>query len=339
MTKIIVKDGGPLTTVQDEGRYGYQKFGMPTAGAMDKYSYKIANFLVENNGNEAVLESTLKGPKLKFESNAIIAVTGAKSKVKIDGKKIKMWKSHYIKKGSILEISMSKKGLRNYIAFKGGLDLPKVMDSKSTYLRGKLGGYKGRKLKNGDKLKLNKEVEKNNFEEKKLAKKDKPNFSQKEVRVIMGPQDNYFTNKGISNFLKEDFKVSSQADRMGYRLKGKDIEHKDGADIISDGIAPGSIQVSGDGKAIIMLADRQTTGGYTKIATVISVDLDIVSQKKPGDLITFKKVSLSEAHNLLKKREEIYKKIRTKNVELSSTKSYKIRVEGEEYEVELREIL
>lgn len=306
METILIKKGGPLTTIQDRGRFGFQKFGMPTAGAMDKYSYKIANLLVGNYNEEAVIEYTLKGPKIEFLEDAIISITGAKSKVFIDGQKIKMWKSHFVKKGSILEISRVEEGLRGYIAFKNGLDLPKIMGSYSTYLRGELGGYKGRKLKNGDKLKLNRKVEKNEFKERKLVKNDRPDFSQKEIRVIMGPQDDYFTNKGISDFLKEEFEVSSQADRMGYRLKGE-IEHKDGADIISDGIAPGSVQVTGDGKAIIMLADRQTTGGYTKIATVITVDLDLVVQKKPGDIITFKKVSLEKAHDLLKKREEFYK--------------------------------
>ncbi|MGM0410189.1 MAG: KipI antagonist, partial [Bacillota bacterium] len=216
---------------------------------------------------------------------------------------------------------------------------PEIMGSRSTYLRGELGGYEGRKLKKRDQLNAKRKIDKKDFNKKTIKQNDFPDFSQKEIRVIMGPQDDYFTNKGITDFLKEDFKVSSQADRMGYRLKGEEIEHKDGADIISDGIAPGSVQISGDGKAIIMLADRQTTGGYTKIATVISVDLDILSQKKPGDLITFKKVSLSEAHNLLKKREEVYKKLELQKEELSPTKSYKIKVEGEEYEVELQEIL
>lgn len=339
MQTILIKKGGPLTTIQDRGRFGFQKFGMPTAGAMDKYSYKIANLLVGNSKDEAVIEYTLKGPKIEFQEDAIISITGAKSKVTIDGQKIKMWKSHYIEKGSILEISRVEKGLRGYISFKSGLDLPKIMGSNSTYLRGKLGGYEGRKLQKGDQLNAKRQINKKDFNKKVINQKDLPDFSQKEIRVIMGPQDDYFTDKGIADFLNEDFEVSSQADRMGYRLRGKKIEHKDGADIISDGIAPGSIQVSGDGKAIIMLADRQTTGGYTKIATVISVDLDIISQKKPGDLITFRKVSLKKAHNLIKEREEVYKKLESKKEELSSTKSYKIRVEGKEYDVKLREIL
>ncbi|MGM0411310.1 MAG: biotin-dependent carboxyltransferase family protein, partial [Bacillota bacterium] len=152
MQTILIKKGGPLTTIQDRGRFGFQKFGMPTAGAMDKFSYKIANLLVGNSKDEAVIEYTLKGPKIEFLEDAIISITGAKSKVFLDGQKIEMWESHYIEKGSILEISRIKKGLRGYIAFKSGLDLPEIMGSRSTYLRGELGGYEGRKLKKRDQL-------------------------------------------------------------------------------------------------------------------------------------------------------------------------------------------
>lgn len=339
MQKVLVKNGGPLTTVQDLGRFGYQKFGMPTAGVMDKFSYKIANLLVDNEEDEAVLEYTLKGPNLKFEEDAIISVTGAESLVKLNDKKIKMWKSHYIEKGSVLEISSTKKGLRGYIAFKSGFNLPEIMGSKSTYLRGNLGGYEGRKLKSGDVLEISEKVFRKNYNLKSLDKKNRPDFSQKNIRVIMGPQDDFFSQKGISKFLKREFKVSSQADRMGYRLEGPKIEHKNGADIITDGIAEGSIQVSGNGKPIIMLADSQTTGGYTKIATVITIDIDIVSQKKPGDLIAFEKIDLKTAQKLIKKRKEIYESIKKQNKELTSSKYYNIKVNGEKYDVELREII
>ena len=339
MTEILVEDSGPLTTVQDKGRFGYQKFGMPTAGAMDKFSYKIANLLVENKNDEAVLEYTLKGPELRFKEDAIISVTGAKSIVKINGKKIKMWKSHYIEKGSILEISPVEKGMRGYIAFKSGFNLPEIMGSKSTYLRASLGGYEGRELKNGDILKINKNVSRDNYTLKSLEKKHRPDFSQKKIRIIMGPQDDYFTKKGVSEFLHGEFKVSSQADRMGYRLEGPKIEHKDGADIITDGIAEGSIQVSGNGKPIIMLADRQTTGGYAKIATVITVDIDIVSQKKPGDLIIFEKIGLKKAQKLLKRRRKLYKNIKKQDQQLKDSKHYNIKINGEKYEVEVREII
>ena len=339
MQKVLVKDSGPLTTVQDLGRFGYQKFGMPTAGAMDKFSYKIANLLVDNKEDDAVLEYTFKGPNLKFEEDAIIAVTGAENTVKINGKKIKMWKSHYIEKGSTLEISSAQKGLRGYISFKSGFDLPEIMGSKSTYLRANLGGYEGRKLKNGDVLEINKKISRDNYTLKSLEKKYRPDFSQRNIRVILGPQDDSFSKEGISKFLKDEFKVSSQADRMGYRLEGPKIDHKDGADIITDGIAEGSIQVSGNGKPIIMLADSQTTGGYTKITTVITVDIDIVSQKKPGDLITFEKIDIKTAQKLFKKRKEIYESIKKQNKKLTNSKHYNIRVSGENYEVELREII
>ena len=338
MQKVIVKDSGPLTTVQDSGRFGYQKFGMPTAGVMDKYSYKIANLLVDNKEDEAVLEYTLKGPKLKFENDAIIAVTGAESIVKVNGEKIKMWQSHYIEKGSVLEISPAKQGLRGYISFKNGLEIPEIMGSKSTYLRGNLGGYEGRKLKDGDVLKINKKVSRESYALKSLEKKYRPDFSQKKIRVILGPQDDYFTQNGISKFFNGEFKVSTQADRMGYRLEGPEIEHKDGADIISEGIAEGSIQIAGNGKPIIMLADSQTTGGYTKIATVIKSDIDIVSQKRPGDLISFEKIDLKKAQKLIKKRKEIYESIKKKDYKLSDPKYYNIKINNKAFDVKLREI-
>jgi biotin-dependent carboxylase-like uncharacterized protein len=338
MQKVIVKDGGPLSTVQDSGRFGYQKFGMPTAGAMDKYSYKIANLLVDNKEDEAVLEYTLKGPKLKFGNDAIIAITGAESIVKVNGEKIKMWQSHYIEKDSILEILPAQKGLRGYVAFKSGFDLPKIMGSKSTYLRGNLGGYEGRKLKNGDILKINKKLSRKNYVFKSLDKKHRPDFSQKKIRVILGPQDDCFTQNGISKFFNSEFKISTQADRMGYRLEGPEIEHKNGADIISEGIAEGSIKVAGNGKPIIMLADSQTTGGYTKIGTVITTDIDIVSQKRPGDLISFEKLDLKKAQKLLEKRKEIYDNIKNKDYKLSEPKYYNIKIDDKDFDVELKEI-
>ncbi len=339
MRAIKIKNGGPLTTIQDKGRFGYQKFGMPVAGAMDKFSFKIANLLVGNKKNEAVIEFTVKGPKLEFIKDSVISITGVNAVPKIDGKSIPMWTSIFIKKGSILSFGNAKKGLRGYIAFKNGIKIPEVMGSRSTYLRGEIGGFKGRKLKSEDVLEVRKDVDESDFSERYLPKKYRPNFSQNKVRVIMGPQDNYFSEKGLSDFLNGKFKVSSQADRMGYRLKGPHIEHKNGADIISDGIALGSIQVSGDGKPIIMLADRQTTGGYTKIATVITVDVDIVAQKRPGDSLNFKKISLETAQALLRERREIYNKIEKKKMKLSSSKHYNIKIDGEEFEVELQEIL
>ena len=339
MKAIKVIKGGPLTTVQDEGRVGYQKFGMPVAGAMDKFSYKMANLLVDNKENEAALEFTMMGPELKFMEDAVIAITGANAEAKIDGKPITMWRSVYVKKGSVLSFSRTQSALRGYIAFKSGLDLKEIMGSKSTYLRGKLGGHNGRKLKEADILEINENVKKDEFQEKYLAKEHRPNFDQSEIRVIMGPQDDYFIEKGIDNFLNEKFKVSSQADRMGYRLQGSSIEHKDGADIISDGIAPGSVQVPGDGKAIIMLADRQTTGGYTKIATVITVDIDKVAQKKPGDTIYFKKVNLDSAQKLLKERQKIFKEIKKEKKKYASPKYYNIKLDGEQFNVKVEEII
>ena len=340
VSTIKIKKPGPLTTVQDKGRYGYQKFGMPVAGVMDGFSFKMANLLLGNGANDAVLEFTFQGPEIEFTEDNIIAITGANAQPKINGRKVSMWRTLYVTKGSLLSFSGLKSGFRGYIAFKGGIDLPQVMGSRSTYLRGSIGGYEGRKLKEGDLLKTDFSVDKQpSFKVRRLPDIYIPQYKDKKIRVIMGPQDDYFTAKGIKQFLTEEYRITSQADRMGYRLKGPVIEHKKGADIISDGIAPGAIQVPGHGNPIIMLADRQTTGGYTKIASVISVDLNKLVQMKPGRKICFEKISIEKAHKLLEKQNKISDQIKETDVRYGSSKKFKIRVNGQEFETELKEII
>lgn len=302
MGSIKIIKPGLLTTVQDKGRYSYQKFGVPVSGVMDSFSHRVSNLLVGNDLFEAVLEVTLLGPEIEFLDDCVIAITGGNLSPMINKKSINMWKSIYAKKGDILSFGQIKNGCRSYISFAGGIDVPLVMGSKSTYIKGKIGGYEGRSLVSKDILKMG--SPKDNFKSLKgrtIHLNHKPIYTNEfEVRVILGPQDDYFTDKGINTFLSSQYVITNECDRMGYRLDGEKIEHIKGADIISDGIAFGAIQIPDNGKPIIMMADRQTTGGYTKIAHIISSDLSKIAQAKPGDKINFKSISIEEAHKILK---------------------------------------
>ncbi len=296
---ITVNSPGILTTVQDRGRFGYQAFGVSASGEMDPRSAAIANILVDNPENEAVLECTMMGPQLKFDEDEYIAVTGGDLGPTLDGKPIPNYAAVKVSAGQTLRFTGPKSGCRAYIAFAGGLDIPVVMGSRSTNMKAKIGGFKGRKLEKGDVIGLRSpKAELSNPELRAMAPEFTPR-SEYVLRVIMGPQDDMFTDAGISTFLTGHYKVTPEFDRMGCRLDGQVIEHKDGGDIISDGIAFGAIQVPSSGLPIIMLADRQTTGGYTKIATVITADFRILGQLKAGDAVCFRKVSVAEAEEAL----------------------------------------
>ena len=329
MSSIKVKKGGFLTTVQDLGRIGYQKFGMPVAGAMDNFSYRVANFLVGNKENEAVLEATLLGPELEFDCDISFAVTGANMKPALNGKEISMWESYKATKGDTLSLGVVTSGLRAYIAFSGSIEVPLLNNSKSTYLKTGIGGFKGRKLMNYDELeiKVSDKIVYGKFMEPKYI----PEFKRKgNVRVVLGPQDDYFTEEGINTFLSTDgYKITKEADRMGYRLGGNTIKHKETADIISDGALFGSVQVPANGLPIILMADRQTAGGYTKIATVISTDLPMLSQMGEGSELVFEKITLEEAHKLYKEYEEKLSEIKAQIT--NSQRVIEVPVEKAEY--------
>lgn len=304
MGNIKVINGGILTTVQDYGRTGYQKFGISVAGVMDEYNYAMANGLVGNKPGTAVLELTYFGPIIQFNEDMVIAVTGATMPPKIDGKAVNMYESIEVKAGSKLSFGRLEDGVRAYLAFGGEIDVPEVNGSKSTYLKSKMGGYKGRQLKPGDELNII--VNKNAKGGRVLPKKYIPeNKKFNIIRVVLGPQDDYFTEKGIHDlFVSGGYEISKDMDRMGIRLLGSSLELKEGADIISDGTVIGSIQVPQNGKPIILMADRQTTGGYTKIGTVIREDIPKLSQMTYLDKICFQQVSLEESQNMYVKYQE-----------------------------------
>lgn len=338
-SKIIVENPGLLTTVQDLGRYGYQQYGMPVAGAMDNYALKVGNILVGNDIDEAGLEITLTGCTLKFNGKGIAALTGADLGAHLNGKVINNWQSFEFNDGDRLVFTTVKKGCRAYLTICGGIDVPVVMGSKSTYLRGKIGGFQGRKLMKTDVLACG-EVKPNQLPYCAVVP-DKliPDYDKRIIRVVLGPQDDYFLQEEIEKFLVSFYEVTGQYDRMGYRLKGQVIKHKKGPDIVSDGIAPGAIQIPGHGQPIIMLVDRQTTGGYTKIANVISVDLPLLAQIKPGEKVNFTNISIQEAQELYQEQEKKLVRLKALVEQNRGYTDYFIRVNGKRYSVRVEEIM
>ena len=287
---------GLQTTVQDLGRYGFREFGVSPSGAMDPYSLQIGNLLVGNNLGEAGLEASLNGPVLIALHDVSIAICGGNLTPKITGQEVPLWKSIVIKKGQILSFGELKEGARTYISISGGIDVPFVLNSKSTNLTGEFGGFEGRALKEGDTLFGNPFTRRNRFLHTQLIPKY---TNQLTVRVIVGPHTDKFTTAGLETFLNEEYSISSRSNRMGYQLTGPKIEHSSTADIISDAIPLGGIQVPASGQPIILMAEHQTTGGYSRIGTVASADIPLLAQAQPGTKVRFKEISLQTAQDLL----------------------------------------
>jgi len=338
MEGIRIIQPGILATIQDLGRSGYQQYGMPVSGAMDPFALQVGNILVGNVRGEAAVEITYPGFEAEFLTDCVFAVTGGDLGAKLDGRYISMWKAYRAQKGSRLIFTELRTGCRSYLAVSGGIDVPVVMGSKSTYLRGKIGGLEGRKLQAGDILHLGpSRTSWDAFVGRRMPVTCIPSYlSSCEIRVILGPQHEAFTKESLQKFLGTPYKIGKEADRMGYRLEGERLEHLEGPDIISDGIALGAIQVPGHGKPIIMLADRQTTGGYTKIATVISVDIPKLAQMKPGDEISFSVVSLEEAHRLLREQEALLQRLEDQAPSPTS-REYRMKIGGTLFDISVED--
>ena len=296
---ITILNPGLLTTVQDGGRIGYQAFGVSVSGVMDPRAMNIANILVGNDDNEAVLECTMMGPQIRFDVSNVIAVTGGDLGASVDGQPIPTYRAVKVQAGQTLRFTGLRGGCRAFIAFAGGLDIPLVMGSRSTYMKAKIGGLEGRKLQKDDVIGFRDPKETiHNFDIRGFTPEFVPR-NEYTLHVILGPQDDMFTDEGLKTFLSETYTVTPEFDRMGCRLDGPVIQHKESGDIISDGIAFGAVQVPSAGKPIIMLADRQTTGGYTKIANVITADFRLLAQMKAGDKVRFEKTSIAAAQEAL----------------------------------------
>jgi antagonist of KipI len=298
MSDLLVQDGGPLTTIQDLGRFGHLRVGIPTSGPMDREAFVLANRLVGNDDNSAGLECTLLGPRLEFTDARVVAITGADMAPTLNGAPTPTWESLTVQAGDVLRLGPVRRGVRTYVAVGGGIQTPLVLESRATYPRGRLGGLEGRALRKGDRLALGRAVASS-------ARRVRPDRipaypGEAEVAVILGPQEDRFTRAGIDAFLTGPYEILPQSDRMGARLKGPFIEHTRGHDIISDGVPMGGVQVIGEGQPIVLLADRQSAGGYTKIATVCSFDLGRIGQVKPGGRLRFRRVTVAEAHAMLR---------------------------------------
>ena len=287
---------GLFTSVQDLGRFGYQRFGVPVSGAMDKYALVCANTLVGNSGNDACLEVTLLGPELEVLNSAQISLTGAEFSVSINDEIVQTWALLNVKKGDIITfVGRAERGCRAYVAVRGGIDAPIVLGSRSTYVRGGFGGYEGCLLQSGNVIRAFEPLE--FLKERRVMPAELIPKYESEIRVdvILGPQEDMFTTEGVETFLSYEYTLTTESDRMGYRLDGALVKHRDATEILTDPLLPGAVQVPGNGKPIVLMVDAQTTGGYPKIATTTTPSLFRLGQAKPGDIIRFKETSSTKA--------------------------------------------
>lgn len=309
MSSIRVLSPGMMTTVQDLGRFGYQRLGISPAGAMDAYSLRLANLLVGNAAGEAGLEITLLGPRLEFTASAVIAVTGADLHPALNGMAIEMWATVPVAKGEVLSFGAVRAGCRAYLACRGGFQIPPVLGSKSTLTRATLGGLHGGPLKTGDEIPIAAVHE-------HRAPGRAPSAYRRQfgpsivARLVLGPQEDCFTTESLRLLLGSAFVIQPRSDRMGLRLSGPHLRHRGSADIVSDGLVTGAVQVPGEGNPIIMAADRPTTGGYPKIGVVITPDIDLLGQAKPGDEVQFTPVSLAQAHQIYRRYMEGFERFK-----------------------------
>lgn len=313
---------GLLTTIQDGGRYGYRKDGIIVSGAMDAHALKAGNMLVGNTAEEAGIECTLMGPFLLFEAGQLVAITGADLSAEVDGIPVPMWRPIYIDKGAILSFGQARSGCRTYLTVHGGFDLPKVLGSYSTYLRAGFGGFEGRALKTGDLIPFKSAAPdlKVGFNWS-LSPKMYQRPEDEVIRVIKGPEFDEFHEKSIAAVLTEKFKISKEADRMGYRLEGAELKLKKKQEMLSSAVTFGTVQVTAEGNPIVLMADHQTTGGYPRILQVVSVDLGKLAQFQTGDFLSFEIITLAQAEALLISAEQEFK-------QLKQTLTFKYPVNG-----------
>ncbi len=295
---LEVLNPGLLTTVQDAGRKGWARYGVPPSGPLDEVAFTAANILAGNSPDAAALEITLSGPLLRVARECLIAVCGATFDLWVGTLPVPLWHAVYVRAGRIITFGTRRSGARAYLAVSGGIALPPFLGSQATYLPGGFGGLEGRALQAGDRLPLGETAVRDLLARAGRvwpADRRPPYTSQPTLRVVLGPQDEHFTAEGLATFLNSTYRLTQDVDRMGARLQGPPITHRGITGIVSDGVVTGSIQVPPDGQPIVMLADHQTTGGYPKIATVIRADLPLLAQLAPGDEVRFTAISLAEA--------------------------------------------
>ncbi len=281
---IEILDPGFLTTVQDGGRRGYERFGVPVSGAMDWFALQAANRLAGNPAGAAGLEIGLSGCILRAHSDCLIAVAGAGFDLLVQGRLLPAWTAVVLRRGWVAQLVQRPGGCWAVLAVSGGIRIPAVMGSCATYLRGKLGGVQGRALQRGDVLEIGEPPDSFlSLAGRSLARPFRPDYGNTPlVEVLAGPQFERFTAQAVETFFNHEYEVAPDSDRMGYRLQGPPLQQVNGADILSDGLVMGAIQVPASGQPLVMMADRPATGGYTKIACVISADLPLLAQCPPG---------------------------------------------------------
>lgn len=318
---ITVLRPGLLTSIQDRGRRGFQKYGVIVSGVMDDYAHRLANIIVGNEPGEGVLEMSLFGPSLRLEQDSLLAITGGDMEPSINGIPVPMWRPVFVRRGSVLDFKSCRRGCYSYLAVAGGYAIAPVMGSKSTYLRAGIGGFQGRALQEGDILpistslpeqacRLMKQLADRLLERPFIAadwfvpSAHIPEPSQPiSVRVTRGGQYDLFTPESQAQFFNSLFQVSPQSDRMGCRLAGPGLILCEALEMVSEPVVLGTVQVPPDGNPIVLMADRQTAGGYPCIAQAAAVDAALIAQAGPGDLICFQEISIKEAETLYLERE------------------------------------
>jgi antagonist of KipI len=304
MSTILVQAPGLFTTVQDLGREGFGPMGVSASGAADPISLRIGNRLVGNPEGAAALEITLVGGEFRFEQAGVIAVTGADFGPSLDGIPLTMWTSIEIQKDQTVILGPSRSGARAYLCVQGGIAVEPFLGSASTHVLSGLGGFEGRPLRRDDRLELG--TANSVFRRRSLSPKALENLQpRKAIRVTDGPQSDWFSNSVWKMFCESTFRVTEQSNRMGIRLEGPPISLDASREMITEGVSLGAIQVPPSGQPIILFVEQQTTGGYPKIANVISADLQSLGQLRPRDTIRFERVEMSEARSLLFQQEAL----------------------------------
>ncbi|MGD9940263.1 MAG: 5-oxoprolinase subunit PxpB [Clostridia bacterium] len=348
-TTLLVLKPGALSTVQDTGRFGFQAAGVPPSGPMDEYSMSLANILAGNEPGSACIECTLGGLELRFEAATMFALAGADTPAFLDDQAVAMHRSLRARAGAVLRLGMAKTGLRMYFAVNGGIAVPMVMGSRATFQRGGFGGLDGRALAAGDRLVLGQSSDSAITDRIVPQALIPASSSSIIVRAIPSHEADRFTIASLERFFSASYAVSQKSDRMGCRLEGPTIEHSSGADIISSGVQTGTVQVPGDGQPIVLMADRQTTGGYTRIAQVIRADLPLLGQARPGDTVRFVRCTTAEAARALAMQHQILQQVQTgvlkavptparnRGAQSAGTRHFRVDIQGQSFIVILEE--
>ncbi len=347
---------GMLTSVQDLGRWGYQASGVPVAGAMDLPALRMGNAIVGNPEGEAALEVTFMGPELVVSGEGLAVFAGAELGFSVNGKHIGSWTAIVLHDNDAISFSGPRgKGCRGCLCVAGGIDIPMIMGSRSTYMRAKIGGYEGRSLKIGDVVKIG---EPNILWKRNdgftLPEEMRPDYDpDKPLLILTGLQESAFTDEGLKTLFGSEYTISNESDRMGCRFDGPDkVQHKEaGADIVSDAIPLGAVQIPGHGMPIAMLADRQTTGGYTKIGVLTPASIQKLVQRMPGMKVHFARATMEEAVGELRAVKESVEKIKKLRASWVSravnndvyivdplASEFKLTVNGKTYNVKCEEL-